>query len=133
LLDIPAVATLTVLTPTPSVAAATDITTGCNAVETFRDRQLVLCRAPSSTSLSMNVCQGNDCVQFTVNLQTCPPPVPSTALPTMTPIASITPTFTVPLTSPTSTTSTATVSSPISTPVDGSPTPTATATPTATP
>lgn len=133
LLDIPAAATFTILTPTVSASEATDVPTGCNTVETFRDRQLVLCRAPSLTSLSMNVCQGEDCVQFTINLQACPPPPPGTALPTMTPIASSTPTVLVPLSSPTSPPITATVGTPISTPAGSSPTSTTTATPTATP
>lgn len=132
LLDIPAAAAFTILTPTASASEAADVSTGCNAVETFQDRQLVLCRAPSLTSLSMNVCQGSDCVQFTINLQACPPPASGTAVPTMTPIPLTTPTLTVPLSSPTSTISTATVSSPISTSVDGSPTPTTTGSPTAT-
>ncbi|HMB23336.1 MAG TPA: hypothetical protein VKP08_10920, partial [Anaerolineales bacterium] len=82
LVVIPAAATFTVLSPAPS-ASATEIGIGCNTVDRFQDKQIVLCRAPSNTSLSVDVCQGNDCHQFTVRLQICPPPVLNTA--TLTP------------------------------------------------
>lgn len=132
LLDLPAAATFTVLTPTAPVSAATDVSTGCNAVETFRDRQLVLCRAPSNTSLDLNVCQGSDCLQFTIRLQTCPPPVSNiatpTGIPTLTPTSSTMPTLLPPVSSPTSATSTPTADSSA-----GSPTPTFIVSPTGTP
>jgi len=132
LLDIPAAATFTVLTPTAPGSATTDVSTGCNAVETFRDRQLVLCRAPSNTSLDLNVCQGSDCLQFTIRLQTCPPPAPNiatpTGIPTLTPTSSTMPTLLPPVSSPTSATSTPTADSSA-----GSPTPTFIVSPTVTP
>lgn len=96
LVVIPAAATFTVLSPAPS-ASTTDIGIGCNTVDRFQDKQIVLCRAPSNTSLSMDVCQGNDCHQFTVRLQICPPPVLDTAtltptlVPTGTPITPVLP------------------------------------------
>lgn len=129
LLDLPAAATFTLLTP------PTDVSTTCNSVETFQDRQLVLCRAPSNTSLSMNACRGEDCHQFTVRLQICPPPTldPVTPIWTPTPVASMTPTLRPPVSSPTSVVSTATVGTPIATATVGGATPTITVSPTATP
>lgn len=135
LVVIPAAATFTVLSPTPSASTPADVSIGCNAVDRFRDRQIVLCRAPSNTSLSMDVCQGEDCHQFTVRLQICPPPTldPVTPIWTPTPMASMTPTLRPPVSSPTSVISTATVGTPIATATVGGATPTITVSPTVTP
>jgi hypothetical protein len=137
LVVIPAGTTFTVLTPTASVSTTTDTNPSCNTVETLNDQQIVLCRAPSNTLITLSVCAGNNCQPFTVRLQTCPPlPVATfTRTPTSTPTPSKTPTVTPPVGSPTSPspTSTSTVSSPTSTPTAGSPTPTLTPSPTATP
>jgi hypothetical protein len=46
---------------------------GCNTVDTFNGRQIVICRAEENTSLNLNVCtDGNNCTQLLVELQTCP-------------------------------------------------------------
>lgn len=72
LLVIPATATFELVTPSASVST-TDAETGCNTVDTFHDRQLVLCRAPETTSLTLNICtDANTCSQLSVNLQSCP-------------------------------------------------------------
>lgn len=141
LVVIPAAATFTLLTPAASASTTSDVSTGCDPVETFRDRQLVLCRAPGNTTLNLNVCQGNDCRQFAIKLQTCPPLPFNTATltatptktPSNTPAPSNTPTLTTPVSSPTSTTPTSTAPGPSSTPVPGSPTITTTVSPTPTP
>lgn len=68
LLDIPAVATFEIVDP-----ASPDPDTQCNVVDTFEDRQVVFCRAPQDTSLTLNVCtDANTCSEVTVDLQTCP-------------------------------------------------------------
>lgn len=68
LLDIPAVATFEITDP-----ASPDPDTQCNVVDTFDDRQVVFCRAPEETSLTLNVCtDANTCSQVTVDLQACP-------------------------------------------------------------
>jgi hypothetical protein len=137
LVIIPAAATFTVLSPTPSASTPADVSIGCNTVDRFRDRQIVLCRAPSNTSLSVDVCQGDDCHQFTVRLQICPPPTldPITPAwtPTWTPAASMTPTLRPPVSSPTSTAATSTAGTPIATATVGGATPTITVSPTTTP
>lgn len=68
LLDIPAVATFEITEP-----ASPDQDTQCNVVDTFQDRQVVFCRAPENTSLTVNVCtDANTCSPVTVTLQKCP-------------------------------------------------------------
>jgi hypothetical protein len=68
LLDIPAVATFEIAEP-----ASADPDTPCNAVDTSDDRQVIFCRAPQETSLTVNVCtDASTCTQATVDLQTCP-------------------------------------------------------------
>jgi hypothetical protein len=68
LLDIPAVATFEITEP---ASPSTD--TQCNVVDTFQDRQVVFCRAPEDTSLTVNVCtDANACSPVTVTLQKCP-------------------------------------------------------------
>ena len=47
--------------------------TGCNMVDTFGGRQVVLCRGEENTSLTLNICtDGNNCTQVEVELQSCP-------------------------------------------------------------
>ena len=68
LLEMPAVASLEIIDP-----ASPDPDTVCNVVDTFQDRQVVLCRAPEETSVTVNVCtDANTCADITVALQTCP-------------------------------------------------------------
>ncbi len=141
LLLIPAGATFTVLTPTATVSPTTNVNIDCSTVETYNDRQVVLCRGEQSTPILLNICEGTDCRQFTIQLQPCPPPVLNTATMTPTPQQTLTPTSTrattptftpTPASSPTSPAVTATVRGPTSTPTL-TPTPTSTFTPTATP
>lgn len=47
--------------------------TGCNTVDTYNGRQVVLCRAQENTSLNLNVCtDSNNCTPLLVELQSCP-------------------------------------------------------------
>jgi hypothetical protein len=85
LLDIPETGTFEIVEP-----ASPDPDTVCNTVDTFQNRQIVLCRAPEETSLTLNVCtDANTCSQVTVDLQTCPDtaatPQPGSATNTPTP------------------------------------------------
>jgi len=67
-LDMPAAATFEIVEP-----ASSDPDTVCNTVDTFKDRQVVLCRAPEETSVTVSVCtDANTCEQVTVDLQPCP-------------------------------------------------------------
>jgi hypothetical protein len=67
LLVIPEVATFELAT---TVAGAN---TGCNTVDTFNGRQVVLCRAEENTSITVNICiDGNNCTELLVDLQACP-------------------------------------------------------------
>ena len=53
--------------------SSSDTDSGCNTVDTFSDRQVVLCRAPENTSFTMNLCaNGTDCTELVVDLQACP-------------------------------------------------------------
>lgn len=46
---------------------------GCNTVDTYSGRQIVICRGEENTSLSLNICtDGNNCTQLLVELQACP-------------------------------------------------------------
>ena len=68
LLEMPAAATLEIIDP-----VSPDPDTVCNVVDTFQDRQVVLCRAPEETSVTVNVCtDANTCADITVELQPCP-------------------------------------------------------------
>lgn len=101
LLDMPAAATFELIEP-----ASPDPDTVCNVVDTFQDRQVVLCRAPEETSVTVNVCtDANTCAEITVDLQACPDklgtptpggatntPTPGPGTATATPEASPTPT-----------------------------------------
>ena len=51
---------------------ATGTDTGCNTVDTFDDRQVVLCRAEENTSLTLNICTDGNCTELAVDLQPCP-------------------------------------------------------------
>jgi hypothetical protein len=81
--------TATLSTPGPDM--------GCNTVDTYNGRQVVICRGEEDTSLSLNICtDGNNCTQLLVELQTCPdvnPPgatnTPEAGLPTDTPGAGV--------------------------------------------
>ena len=59
---------------------ATGTDTGCNTVDTFDDRQVVLCRAEENTSLTLNICTDGNCTELLVDLQACPV-APGTAEP----------------------------------------------------
>lgn len=70
---------------------------GCNTVDTFNGRQIVICRGAENTSLNLNICADDaNCTQLLVELQSCPdttqPGVtdtPDAALPTDTPGAGV--------------------------------------------
>lgn len=67
LLVIPEVATFELATTT----AGADI--GCNTVDTFNGRQVVLCRVEENTSITVNICtDGTNCTELLVDLQACP-------------------------------------------------------------
>ena len=46
--------------------------TGCETVQTFGGRQVVLCRAEENTSISLNICRDGNCTELEVDLQSCP-------------------------------------------------------------
>lgn len=81
--------TATLSTPGPDM--------GCNTVDTYNGRQVVICRGEEDTSLSLNICtDGNNCTQLLVELQTCPDVnqpgatnTPGAGLPTDTPGAGV--------------------------------------------
>ena len=70
---------------------------GCNTVDTFNGRQIVICRGEANTSINLNICtDGNNCTQLLVELQDCPDANPSgvtntpgAELPTNTPEANV--------------------------------------------
>jgi len=66
LLVIPETATFELTT----TATGTDI--GCNTVDTFDGKQVVLCRAQENTSLTLNICTDGNCTELAVDLQPCP-------------------------------------------------------------
>lgn len=96
---------------------------GCNTVDTYNGRQIVICRGEENTSLSLNVCtDGNNCTQLLVELQTCPDAAtaqpgatdtPGAGVPTNTPGAGVETDTPTPAAIPTDTPS---VSSPTPTP-----------------
>jgi hypothetical protein len=46
---------------------------GCNTVDTFNGRQIVICRGEENTSFNVNICtDSTNCTQLLVELQTCP-------------------------------------------------------------
>ena len=46
---------------------------GCNTVDSFNGRQIVICRGEENTSFNVNICtDGTNCTQLLVELQTCP-------------------------------------------------------------
>ena len=111
LLDIPATATFEIVAPAPPAAD-----TVCNVADTFNDRQVILCRAPEASSITVNICTDtNTCSETIVDLQPCPvaatpqPGGANTATPTSstgatataTPTAAASPTAGGPTTTPT--------------------------------
>ena len=51
---------------------------GCNTVDSFNGRQVVICRGEEDTSLNLNICvDGNNCTQVLVELQDCPDAQPA--------------------------------------------------------
>lgn len=47
--------------------------TGCNSVQTFNGRQLLLCRGTEPSTIRLNVCTDtSNCVEVPVKLQSCP-------------------------------------------------------------
>ena len=114
-----------VLPDTASFETVADTTTastpgpdmGCNTVDTYNGRQVVVCRSVENTSMNLNICtDGNNCAQLLVELQDCPNVVqpgvtdtpgagdatstPEVGLPTNTAVGDVSPT---PLASPTAT------------------------------
>ena len=46
---------------------------GCNTVDTYNGRQVVICRSQENTPVSLNICtDGNNCTQLLIELQDCP-------------------------------------------------------------
>lgn len=122
LLVLPDTATFEAVADTASLATPGP-DTGCNTMDTYNGRQIVLCRSAENTSLNLNICvDGNNCTQLLVELQACP--VTGTPQPgaTNTLDAGV-PTITV----------TPGVGVPTSTPIAITDTPTAAGSPTATP
>ena len=67
LLVLPETATFETAGSTPGVD------TGCNTVDTYNGRQVILCRSQENTSLNLNICtNGTNCTQLLVELQDCP-------------------------------------------------------------
>ena len=100
---------------------------GCSAIDRFRDKKLVLCRAEENTTITMNVClDDNTCTEVQITLQPC-----TLTSGTPSPTATATQTATA---TPTPITATATVTFTPVAPATETPTPTpsATSTPTAT-
>lgn len=57
--------TATLSTPGPDM--------GCNTVDTYKGRQVVICRGQQNTSLNLNICvDGNNCTPLLVELESCP-------------------------------------------------------------
>ena len=85
LLVMPATTTFEVIAFSASISSS-DTDSGCNTVDTFNDRQVVLCRAPENTSFTMNLCAngGTDCTELVVDLQSCPVTTTQTGVPTET-------------------------------------------------
>jgi hypothetical protein len=55
------------------VTTAAGADTGCNTVDTFNGKQVVLCRAEENTSITVNICtDGTNCTELLVDLQACP-------------------------------------------------------------
>lgn len=54
-------------------ASAPGPDTGCNSVDTYNGRQVILCRSQENTSINLNICtDANNCTQLLVELQDCP-------------------------------------------------------------
>ena len=72
LLVMPETTTFEVSNATASLST-TDPEMGCNTVDTFNNRQVVLCRAPEDSSITLNLCtDANTCTELLVTFQTCP-------------------------------------------------------------
>jgi hypothetical protein len=72
LLVLPDTATFETVADTASVSTP-EPDMGCNTVDTFNGRQIVICRGEENTSLNLNICtDGNNCTQLLVELQSCP-------------------------------------------------------------
>lgn len=85
LLVMPETTTFDVIEFSASLSSS-DTDSGCNTVDTFSDRQVVLCRAPENTSFTMTLCAngGTDCRELVVDLQSCPVTTSGTGVPTET-------------------------------------------------
>jgi len=72
LLVLPDTATFETLADT-TAASTPGPDTGCNRVDSYNGRQVVICRAQESTSLNLNICRdGDNCTPILVELQSCP-------------------------------------------------------------
>jgi len=71
LLVIPDTATFEVVNNTASLSTPGP-DTGCNTVDTFEGRQVVICRGQENTSLTVSICLNGSCTQLEVELQPCP-------------------------------------------------------------
>jgi hypothetical protein len=60
-------------TMTFEIASAPGTDTGCNTVDTYQGRQVVICRSQENTSINLNICtDATNCTQLLVELQDCP-------------------------------------------------------------
>jgi hypothetical protein len=81
LLVLPDTATFEIVADTGSLSTP-GADTGCNTVDTFNGRQIVICRGAENTSLNLNIClNGTNCTQLLVELQDCPDPAGATVTP----------------------------------------------------
>ena len=106
--------TFEIMAPAASVATPGP-DDGCNTVDTFNGKQLVLCRAEENTSITLNICtDANNCTELSVDLQACPvsantpepggstnTPEPGAATPTATVETVESPTTSAPTSTPT--------------------------------
>lgn len=71
LLVLPDTATFEVASSTPS-ATNNPLDVSCATIEVNNGRQVVLCRGPENTPLSLNICVSGSCTDFPVDLLGCP-------------------------------------------------------------
>jgi hypothetical protein len=88
-LVLPDIATFETVADTAAVSTP-EPDTGCNTVDTFNGKQVVICRAEENTSLNLNICVNGNCTQLLVELQDCPDQpgateTPGAGVPTNTP------------------------------------------------
>ena len=71
LLVLPDTATFEIASSAPATTNS-PLDVNCATIEVNNGRQVVLCRGPENTPLSLNICVSNTCTEFPVNLLGCP-------------------------------------------------------------